>query len=127
MQTGRATFGRDLRLLTPAQYRRVFQNARRSSDRYFTVLILGNDRSRARLGMAIAKKVLKRAVDRNRIKRMVRESFRLRQDDLAGLDLVVMCGRGVSHADGRQLRDSLERHWTRATQDDRLQGTGIEK
>ena len=77
--------------------------------------------------MAIAKKGMKRAVDGNGIKRVVRESFGVRQDDLAGLDLVVMCGRGVSQADGRQLRDSLERHWTRAIQDDRLQGAGIEK
>jgi len=127
LQTGRATFGRELRLLKPAHYRRVFQNARRSSDRYFTVLYLGNDRSRARLGMAIAKKALKRAVDRNRVKRVVRESFRLRQWDLAGLDLVVMCGRGIGQADGQQLRDSLERHWIRATQSGMSPESGIEK
>ena len=116
MQTGRATFGRDLRLLTPADYRRVFQNADRSSDRNFTVLFLGNDCSYARLGMAVAKKVLKRAVDRNLVKRVIRESFRLRQRELAGLDIVVMCGRGIDLTDRQQLRNSLEKHWTRAAQ-----------
>ncbi|MCW8908129.1 MAG: ribonuclease P protein component [Sedimenticola sp.] len=127
MQTGRAKFGRDLRLLKPAQFRRVFQNACRSSDRHFTVLFLGNDQSRARLGTAIAKKVLKRAVDRNRVKRVVRESFRIRQRELAGLDLVVMCGRGIGLSDTRQLRDSLERHWSRAIEAGTSQKTGIEK
>ena len=95
----------------------MFQNARRSSDRNFTVLFLANDCTHARLGTAIAKKVLKRAVDRNLVKRVVRESFRLRQRELAGLDIVVMCGRGVNLADRRQLRNSLEKHWTRAVQE----------
>lgn len=64
----------------------------------------------------MAKKILKRAVDRNRVKRMIRESFRLKQDDLAGLDLVVLCARGIDPSNKHQLRDSLDRHWTKAIQ-----------
>lgn len=70
----------------------------------------------ARLGTAVAKKILKRAVDRNRVKRLIRESFRLKQHDLAGLDLVVMCARGIDLSNMHQLRDSLDRHWTKAVQ-----------
>ena len=111
-----ASFGRDLRLLKPAEYKRVFQNSRRSSDRCFTVLFLVNGRANARLGTAVAKKIIKRAVDRNRIKRLIRESFRFRQHDLAGLDLVVMCARGIDLSNKQQLRDSLDRHWTKVVE-----------
>lgn len=61
-------------------------------------------------------KILKRAVDRNLVKRLIRESFRHRQHDLAGLDLVVMCARGIDLSNKHQLRDSLDRHWTKAVQ-----------
>ncbi|WP_029132186.1 ribonuclease P protein component [Sedimenticola selenatireducens] len=116
MQDRKASFGRDLRLLKPAEFQRVFQNSRRSSDRCFTVLFLANGKMNARLGTAVAKKILKRAVDRNRVKRLIRESFRLKQHDLAGLDLVVMCARGIDLSNIHQLRDSLDRHWTKAVQ-----------
>jgi len=43
----------------------------------------------SRLGLIIPKRYLKRAVDRNRAKRELREAFRLRQADLVGLDLVM--------------------------------------
>ncbi|MCW8945363.1 MAG: ribonuclease P protein component [Sedimenticola sp.] len=116
MPNSKASFGRDLRLLKPAEFKQVFQKSRRSSDRNFTVLFLANGKTHARLGTAIAKKILKRAVDRNLVKRIVRESFRLRQQELAGLDFVVLCGRGVKLDNKQQLRDSLELHWKRATQ-----------
>lgn len=47
----------------------------------------GNDE--ARLGVVVAKKLLKRAVDRNRVKRVVREQFRCRRAALPAYDLVV--------------------------------------
>lgn len=80
------------------------------------MLFLANGGSSARLGTAVAKKVLKRAVDRNRVKRLVRESFRLKQHDLAGLDLVVMCARGIDPSNKQQLRVSLDKHWAKAVQ-----------
>lgn len=43
-----------------------------------------------KLGLAIAKKRAKRAVDRNRLKRVARESFRHHSHQLDGLELVVM-------------------------------------
>jgi len=43
----------------------------------------------ARLGVVVAKKLLKRAVDRNRVKRIVREQFRCRRSGLPAYDLVV--------------------------------------
>lgn len=47
-------------------------------------------RGEARLGMVVAKRHVKAAVARNRIKRFIREAFRLQQRRLAGLDIVVV-------------------------------------
>ena len=65
----------------------------------------------ARLGLAIAKKQLPRAVDRNRIKRVVRESFRLLQ--IQGHDFVVLARRDTVTAANAQLFLSLKLHWDR--------------
>ena len=109
-------FGRSQRLLAAADYDRVFRRATRSKDRYFTVLFRHANGRPARLGLAIAKKHCKLATGRNRIKRLVRESFRQHQPSLSGLDIVVMNTRDTHTADNAALRSSLERHWTRRPQ-----------
>jgi ribonuclease P protein component len=52
-------------------------------------------------------------VERNRIKRVIRESFRMARVGLPGVDLVVMSRAGAREADNRRLRFSLEGHWRR--------------
>ena len=66
---------------------------------------------RARLGLAISKKQVRRAVDRSRLKRLVREAFRLHQARLAGLDLVVMARHASVEADNLRLTASLLHHF----------------
>lgn len=67
----------------------------------------------ARLGLAIAKKQIRSAVARNRLKRLAREAFRTRRAQLAGLDLVVMARSAAASADKARLRLSLLRHLER--------------
>ena len=109
-----ATYGfpRKHRLGTPADFQYVFENAQKSADAYLTVLGRTTDRGYARLGLAIAKKSLRKAVDRNRIKRLARESFRLRQAGLGSVDFVVMARPSARQADLKTLRRALEKHWT---------------
>lgn len=52
-----------------------------------------NQLAHPRLGLIVAGKVVRRAVGRNRVKRLLREVFRARQQELAGLDLVVRLRR----------------------------------
>lgn len=108
------------RLLTPADFKYTFDN---TDYRYSTstFLILVSDRQKndqhtchvARLGLVVAKKHLKRAVDRNRFKRVARDSFRLNQHALEGLDCVVLARSGVRNIDlaNNELRDSLTDAW----------------
>jgi len=105
------SFGRNLRLLKASDYKRVFERSTRITTRYLTLLARFNGLDYARLGLAISRKSAKRAVDRNRIKRHVRESFRCHQRELAGLDIVVMARAAPNEYDWRELRSSLDTKW----------------
>ncbi len=106
-------FPRHVRLLKPAEYSRVFKDPNRTSDRLLTILAKANSSGYARLGLAISKKHAKRAVDRNRIKRLIRESFRVNQARLPTVDLVVMAKPVTRQATNQQITQALEHHWNR--------------
>lgn len=106
-----ASFPPSVRLREPAEFKRVFAKPERSTDKYFTVLAIVNELEYPRLGLAIAKKHIKRAVDRNKIKRSARESFRLQQQDIYHLDFVITARRDAATADSKTLQASLNKHW----------------
>ncbi len=113
------SFSKDFRLVKSAQFTEVFKNGARSSDAFFTVLCAKNDScnnslvTEYRLGLAISKKTAHRAVDRNRIKRIVRESFRLARTEWTEnrIDIVVLARRAAVQTNNRVLVQSLQKHW----------------
>lgn len=106
-----ASLARSQRLREPAEFRRVFARPVKAGDAMVTVLARVNGRDCGRIGLAVAKRHLKRAVDRNRFKRIVRESFRAHQHELAGVDVVVIARAAAVRADRRALRASIDRQW----------------
>jgi ribonuclease P protein component len=98
-------------LLDAAAFGRVFKKPQRSRDKWFTVLCRANEGGAARLGLAVSKKNCRAATGRNRIKRIVRESFRFNQEELAGLDVVVINQPAARNGTNRQIFDSLHGHW----------------
>nr|VFJ44213.1 MAG: ribonuclease P protein component [Candidatus Kentron sp. DK]VFJ64417.1 MAG: ribonuclease P protein component [Candidatus Kentron sp. DK] len=115
VNTASVRLPRHLRLRRKRDYARVFAEPFRSSDRTVTVLAIANGRDIPRLGLAISKRWLSRAVARNRIKRLIRESFRAHQDRLRGWDVVVISRSGITDVGaGMPSVDffrALERHW----------------
>jgi ribonuclease P protein component len=114
LQPDTAGFSPDQRLHTPAEFGRVFAEPARSSDRFFTVLARPTGRPIARLGLTVSRRAAKRAVDRNKIKRLARESFR-HQTSLPPWDFVVLARAGADRAERRALRESLDRHFEQLT------------
>jgi len=117
-----ACFSRHVRLLKADEFSRVFKNPVRSSDRYLTILAVARKVTdgeiaepclSSRLGLAISKKSAKRAVDRNRIKRIIRESFRKNLQKLPPIDLVVMAKPVTKNTENQQIFLSLEQHWNK--------------
>jgi len=106
------SFPRSARLLTQDDYQHVFSHATRYTDKHITILARDNEGLGGRLGLAVSKKYARRAVDRSRLKRLIRESFRMyKQDYLSRLDLVVMVRTAAVSAKNLQIRQSLEAGW----------------
>lgn len=100
-------FSKQLRLLKPKDFSHVFANAEKFANRNWTLIVRPNDLLQPRLGLAIAKKQLARAVWRNRVKRIAREAFRQHKEDLSGYDIVVLGRRGMQDIDNETLHNSF--------------------
>lgn len=91
MSAGRAdrSFPKAYRLASSDEFRRVYREARRGRVGPFTWHARPNGRQYARLGLAVPKRVVKRATERSRVKRLIRESFRHNRSRLPAADIVV--------------------------------------
>lgn len=91
-------FGKTQRLLTSSDYKAVFdQPTKKIHSEHFLLFIRKNDKDHARLGLAITKKKLKHAVDRNRVKRCTKEVFRLNQHKLPLVDCVLIAKKSPAN------------------------------
>ncbi|WP_207060904.1 ribonuclease P protein component [Motiliproteus sp. SC1-56] len=107
-------FPRFSRLLNAGDYRQVFNGAKiKVSDKHLLILASPNPLSRPRLGLVIAKKNIRLAVHRNRVKRLVRETFRQQDPALPPLDIVVLARRGLGELDNQALHQLLNSSWKR--------------
>lgn len=104
-------FDENLRIKTKGEFDYVFEKPYRSSNRCFTALARPNQNSCARLGLIISKRCAKSAVQRNRIKRLIRESFRHSQESLAGLDIVVIGKHAAVSKTSHEIFTLLNKQW----------------
>jgi ribonuclease P protein component len=109
----RALFRRAQRLRRPGEFRNVYGRGRRIGNEMFAANVLANASDTARLGLSIAVRSSGGAVQRNRIRRLIRESFRLHRHALPALDIVVSARAQARQASAAQLRAALERLWQR--------------
>ena len=98
------------RLKKPEEFAAVFSSKNRSSDNFFLFLAIKNNANIARLGLAVPKKNVSSAVERNRIKRIIRESFRSQKNRLKGRDIVVFVKRQFDTKKG-DIQQTLTSHW----------------
>ncbi|MDR3395831.1 MAG: ribonuclease P protein component [Parasulfuritortus sp.] len=82
-------FGWDSKLRKADEFSSVFRFKRVLREAHLDIFFRQNGLDHSRLGLVVSKRVLARAVDRNRTKRVIREAFRLSQHELGGLDVVV--------------------------------------
>lgn len=100
-------FPRHCRLLDGSEFKQVFDHARRVGNPHWTVLAWRHGEPKSRLGLAIAKRFVRRSHERNRLKRIAREVFRHLKADLSGVDFVVMSGKLAMTADNATLHAQL--------------------
>ncbi len=106
------TFPKEVRLLTASDYSNVFQDVKlRVSSKNFLILARPYEKDHPRLGIIIAKKNVKLAVERNRIKRQLRETFRKQRLLLPSLDIVLLTKKGVDEQNNFLIAKELDYLW----------------
>jgi ribonuclease P protein component len=110
----RLGFSPALRLLRPAEFQAVFDSTSfKVGEANFLLLVRCNDLGHPRLGLVIAKKKVRRAVDRNRLKRQIRDSFRLHQNQLPAVDVIFLARQDLTALPSPDFRTALEQAWKR--------------
>lgn len=103
-------FGKSNRLLTPGEFKAVFDSAIfKASGRNLLLLAIPSDSTR--LGLVVAKKHVRQAVQRNRLKRLLRESFRHHKTTLVYLDIVALVKPGLWQQDNGTIRNIIDAQW----------------
>ena len=105
------SFPRRLRLTRAGEFQQVFKNNFRRADACVTILVGKKTGVCPRLGFAIARKQVPKAVGRNRLKRLFRESFRKAQHRLPDRDLVIMVRREIQLVGTDKIRTAMDQHW----------------
>jgi ribonuclease P protein component len=104
---------RTARLLRPDDFSALRECSQRTSVAHFTAQYRSTPDGGARLGMAVSRKVSKDAVVRNRIRRQIRESFRLQRAQLPNLDVLVIARVSAAMQTNPALRAQLDALWQR--------------
>ncbi|MGQ0430246.1 MAG: ribonuclease P protein component [Gammaproteobacteria bacterium] len=99
------------KLRTAADFGRVRRGRERHSDALFLVQCADNGRETARLGMAVSARAVGNAVRRNRVRRLIRESFRVHRQELPAVDVFVTAKAPARAARNRELFASLRSLW----------------
>jgi ribonuclease P protein component len=115
---------RDARIRRAGDFAALRHASGRFGGRCFSVRYRPNGLDHARLGLAISKRVSKRAVERNRIKRLLRESFRHARAQLPPVDVVVMAREAAAGLPGSELLAEIDALWRKLPPLKPAEGTG---
>lgn len=103
-------FSKQQRLLKAREFQRVFDQSRlKASTRAILLLAAANPLGRPRIGFIIAKKQVRLAVQRNRIKRIIRESFRNQNNLTLNYDIIVLVRKELANLSNQDIRTEFER------------------
>ena len=97
-------FPRTARVRARSDFDRIFKHGRRVALPVLALHFQADPAVPARLGLAVSRKVDPHAVGRNRIKRVLRDTFRHLRDELAPGDYVLVARPGASRCSGEELR-----------------------
>ncbi len=115
---------RTARLLKAGDFAALRGKSRRISARHFLAEFSPNDQPTCRLGQAVSRRVSKRAVDRNRIKRLVRESYRHVRSELPNVDILLIARSSAVNTAASDLRGDLADLWKKLATLKATPGTG---
>lgn len=107
---------KDYKLRESIEFQQVFKRNKSLRDQHWLILYRPNNLGTARLGTVVTKKNVKKAVQRNRVKRIIRETFRKNREALGAIDIIVLARQGVSEKSNRELNTAINAQWKKLAQ-----------
>ncbi len=101
------SFPKERRLRTSSDFHKVRESSHKLFSKSLIIYYLDNNLSYPRLGIIVSKKVSKKAVVRNKIKRQIREIFRLNQNKISAVDIVVIAKQAAKDSSYLQIENNL--------------------
>jgi ribonuclease P protein component len=95
------------KLVKTDDYSSVFNFRKRIANKYLVMRYCPNDKNSARLGLIVAKKTAKLAVQRNYMRRVLRELFRLNQHQLPAVDVVIQVQKVFEKPDFVEVKQAF--------------------
>ena len=116
--TKKLKFSKTSRLVVRSEFQKVFNQGKRLNSYSICLYYYANENQGSRLGVVIAKRVVPKAVNRNVFKRLVKESFRLVQENILGYDLVVLVKKTPDSKipTPERIKCDLQKLWQRIPQ-----------
>lgn len=102
------SFPKELKIRTNSEYEEIFGKSKRLSTDHFNILFAPNSLGYPRAGLVVGKKAVPGAVDRNRIKRVLREVFRLNKSLFGSMDVVFIAKKGSEKLDYSLAKKEIE-------------------
>ncbi len=106
-------FSKAFRLLNQADFTPVFNDAPLRASHPTLLVLCRPGQTHARLGLVIAKKAVKKAHDRNRLKRLIRESFRKQKNKFPAIDAIVLARKGADALSNTEINSIINGLWKR--------------
>ncbi len=98
---------KSVRITKAKEYTQIFQKGKHTHGKFWQIVFAPSENNKSALGLAVSKKIHKRAVDRNLYKRLARETYRKNQEKLSGINTVVMT-KNHTRVDNATLIEDLE-------------------
>jgi ribonuclease P protein component len=106
-------FSRKYRLLDKAEFKYIFDQPKKVDHKFFVLLYRPSEKKYSRLGLIVAKRTTPLAVERNRLKRIFRESFRAHRDQLLEMDVLIIAKQQCYKLTNELLREGIDKQWKR--------------
>ena len=108
------SFSKQHHIRTATEFNRVFKQ-RNKPMRFngFTIHYCANEHNCPRLGLAISRKAAGNAVRRNKLRRLIKESFRMHIPQLSAIDFVVIGRPDINNYSARELNATLAKAWSK--------------
>ena len=104
----RFRFAKQAKIVKTDDFSSVFNLRNRIANKHLVMRYRVNDKNIARLGLIVSKKTAKLAVQRNYMRRIMRELFRLNQHNLPAMDLVIQIQKFFGRTEFLEIKKEFE-------------------